>query len=780
LAEKPLAQWANLVANLARGLTPGYALPLHPQAEIGATHVEPANEGAEGVVGRFWASASPLARQLAGLLAVATPRVIIPILKAVREELLPDAGQIEEAEVLLGGLLHISGQPNCPDVEGVIYDFKPGVRQVLAKGVSVRKAADAILAWEASLARRRDAGETLQVVIGDPAGSVDLGSDRPITNLKRDLLRWLGVPLQESGDQLDQIQLQTRSMAESSPSIYISYRISDSLDLVSRLDADLTREFGRAHVFRDKSRLSAGKDWDKELEENAKLRKVMLVVIGPTWQTVTIPDGDLKGFPRLHDEDDWVRREITLALDAGNIVLPLFLPGGTMPTKAWLKKCGLDRLHAKQGLPLRATDYDTDFAKLIGELRKHLPDLRPPPPPPPPEKVWRPSVAYPLQPAPHFSGREEVLKELSAWAVAADDPNRVVALVAAGGTGKTAIAERLLASLSNHTAAGVFVWSFYENPKTEAFLRAACEYFFGEAPKETGGLLERLQQGLRADNLPHLLILDGLELVQATGTTGRPRGELEDPLLKRFLRWLAAGLGTRAKALVTSRFPLPDLADWKGNGFRPIDLADLDPFAARAVLRRWGVRGTDPALDALSGSVHQHALTVDVLGSYLGTFHGGDPTQAPSFNPQFLADTDPKTARLHRVLTSYAEKLPPRERDLLARLSVFPRGVGVDVIGSLIEAGGEVAGTLVGCGQSDLLKLLERLRALGLVFRYDTGGGIAFTAHPFLRGFFEKLLGVKDPNQIYEVVRKKMVAGLVESPSIKKPIDSGTWIGTSG
>jgi tetratricopeptide (TPR) repeat protein len=553
--------------------------------------------------------------------------------------------------------------------------------------------------------------------------------------------------------------------------IFISYRISDSLDLVGRLDADLTREFGVKHVFRDKTRLQAGKDWTTQLEGNAKTRKVMLVVIGPTWQTVTVPDGDLKGYPRLHDKDDWVRREITLALDAGNIVLPLFLTGATMPTKAWLKKCRLDRLHAKQGLPLRATDYDTDFVRLIEELRKQCLPPPPPPPPPPDPKGWRPGVAYPLQPAPHFSGREAVLKDLSGWAVAADDPNRVVALVAAGGTGKTAIAERVLASLSNHTTAGVFVWSFYEDPKTEAFLRAACEYFFGEAPKETGGLLERLQQGLRADNLPHLLVLDGLELVQASGTTGRPRGELEDPLMKRFLRWLAAGLGTRAKALITSRFPLPDLADWKGHGFRPIDLADLDPLAARAVLRRWGVRGTDTALDALSGSVHQHALTVDVLGSYLGTFHGGDPTQAPSFDPQFLADTDPKTARLHRVLTSYAEKLPPRERDLLARLSVFPRGVGVDVIGYLIDAGGEVAATLVGCGQAELLKLLLRLKELGLVFRYDIGKVAAFTAHPFLRGFFEKLLGINDPKQIHETVRAKLAAGLDERPD-KKPTDS--------
>ena len=64
--------------------------------------------------------------------------------------------------------------------------------------------------------------------------------------------------------------------------IFISYRISDSLDLVRRLDADLTREFGEDAVFRDKSRLQGGHDWTHELEQNAKSRRVMLVVIGAT------------------------------------------------------------------------------------------------------------------------------------------------------------------------------------------------------------------------------------------------------------------------------------------------------------------------------------------------------------------------------------------------------------------------------------------------------------------------------------------------------------------
>jgi tetratricopeptide (TPR) repeat protein len=396
-------------------------------------------------------------------------------------------------------------------------------------------------------------------------------------------------------------------------------------------------------------------------------------------------------------------------------------------------------------------------------------------PPPVSPRSWSPVVLYPLQPAPYFAGRTDLLADLTRWAVDPIAEVRVVALVAAGGTGKTALAERVVNSLRNHNAAGVFVWSFYENPQTEAFLREACRYFTGSEPKETGGLLERLQ-GALSGITPHLLILDGLELVQATGGTGRPRGELEDLLMKRLLRWLAAGQSTRAKALITSRFALPDLADWRSHSFQERQLHDLPPEVALAVFSTWGVRGTDkqlrvairPLQDERTKQVH--ALSLSVLGSYLGKMWNGDVTKAPTFKREDFSATDPKAAKLARILTSYAEKLPYADRDLLARLSMFPRGVTVEILGYLIDAGGEVAGRLIGCNQASLLQMLEGLRDLGVVFRYETTQGATYTAHPFLREFFEKLHGVSDPRQIHETVRAKLAPTLEERPN-KKPTE---------
>ena len=159
--------------------------------------------------------------------------------------------------------------------------------------------------------------------------------------------------------------------------IFISYRIDDSLDMVGRLDADLTRHFGKDRVFRDKSRLRGGHHWTEVLEQQAQQCEAMLAVIGPAWESVASPDGDWKGVPRLWNPEDWVRREITLALDAGRLVIPVLLSGAELPAKGWLQKCGLARLWDVQTFDLRSDDYDADLANLVRTLEAQLEEPAP-------------------------------------------------------------------------------------------------------------------------------------------------------------------------------------------------------------------------------------------------------------------------------------------------------------------------------------------------------------------------------------------------------------------
>ena len=367
-----------------------------------------------------------------------------------------------------------------------------------------------------------------------------------------------------------------------------------------------------------------------------------------------------------------------------------------------------------------------------------------------------------LQPAPHFQGREGLLRELRAWVSDLTSPDRVWSLVAAGGTGKTAVVERIVAGMKAGEA-NVLVWSFYEQPDADAFLRECNHLFFGEENGPAGGRLERLERELR-DGRPHLIVLDGLERVQEDAGSGKVRGELSDHSLKLLLRTMAAGLG-RARALVTSRYPLVDIEPWTNRGYRGTSLDDLSPDAAVAVLRGWGVGGNDEALRAAAAQVGNHALSVAVLGSYLRSFAGGRIEAVKEFDLDAVTGDDPRAAKLARVLAYYAQRLPEEERDLLTRLSVFPRGVTIDLLGVLVDAGGDVAGLLLNA-KPRLVALLGSLRARGLVFQYRSGETVTWTAHPFLRERFRELLGCP-PERVFDVIAHALGAGLEKRPDTK-------------
>ncbi|WP_224362931.1 helix-turn-helix domain-containing protein [Hyalangium versicolor] len=377
------------------------------------------------------------------------------------------------------------------------------------------------------------------------------------------------------------------------------------------------------------------------------------------------------------------------------------------------------------------------------------------------EEKLSPHFAHALQRARHFVGRGDVLAWLSAWATADQPPARGVVLVALGGTGKTAVAERLVAGLGEEPRpGGVFVWSFYEDPRIEGFLARALRYFARGEEAAPGERLERLQEVL-GEGPPHLLVLDGLERVQSDGGDGRSRGELQDPSLRRLFTVLARGLGG-ARVLMTSRFPLVDLQAWEGNGLRTLSLAPLSEDEGVDLLRLWGLRGGGGALRELSASAGGHALSVSMIGSYVGGFLGGDVRRFEEVPLAEAARDDALARRLQTVLSAYARALPERERDLLARLCVLGGGVGEESLEAIAQAGGALAGSLSGMGQAELRRTLARLERLGLVFAARQGQAL-YSTHPFLRDYFQSLLGVA-PEHIHALERDRLAARLDMRP----------------
>lgn len=106
LEPDPLGNMAMLVSDPRHPWTLGLVLP--PPVEEKKGEAEPLTAAER--VQRFYKTASRTARELAGLVAVA-PVVSLHVLRLIRASLLPQARQVHETEVLLGGLLHAPRTP---------------------------------------------------------------------------------------------------------------------------------------------------------------------------------------------------------------------------------------------------------------------------------------------------------------------------------------------------------------------------------------------------------------------------------------------------------------------------------------------------------------------------------------------------------------------------------------------------------------------------------------------------------------------------------------------
>lgn len=395
------------------------------------------------------------------------------------------------------------------------------------------------------------------------------------------------------------------------------------------------------------------------------------------------------------------------------------------------------------------------LAKELGIAEDELIVVKDDAPAPPAEvEAWPIEHVHPLPRARHFVGRAEILDALAAW-YAGTSGARVVALVALGGQGKTSVVDRLLDRLAGMPRpGGVLVYSFYDEPRIEAFFERALATFAKGREAPPGERPEALMTALRGGS--HLLVLDGIEIVQGTGAPGSTYGRIEDPALRRLFQGVARGLGG-SRILCTSRFELSDLAAREGEGLWTVRLDALSEAEGMDLLRRWGLAGGDEALGPLLAQVGRHALSVAMMGSYAGAFLGGDAARAGAIALAPAARDDPTARRLLAVLSAYAQALPDEERDLVARLALFPAGVTADVLSAIAAAGGSVGGATASLDAPAIRAALSRLARLGLV--HGARGGDRWSTHPFVASYFQSILNVPAA-EIHAVTRDALAARL--------------------
>ncbi|GGK40765.1 hypothetical protein GCM10010124_37010 [Pilimelia terevasa] len=148
------------------------------------------------------------------------------------------------------------------------------------------------------------------------------------------------------------------------PSIFINYRSCDETYAAILLDEKLCGRFGREHVFRDNRSILLGKNYKPVLWGSLAKSSVLIVVIGPKWRGEQ-PDGTAK----IDDPDDFVRREIELALQIGIRVVPVLV--GDVPNLAAAKlPPSLAALADCQYTRLGNRGAQHDVARLVDELAR--------------------------------------------------------------------------------------------------------------------------------------------------------------------------------------------------------------------------------------------------------------------------------------------------------------------------------------------------------------------------------------------------------------------------
>jgi hypothetical protein len=151
------------------------------------------------------------------------------------------------------------------------------------------------------------------------------------------------------------------------PTIFLSYRRSDSDAITGHIAARLRASYGKKAIFLDVSSIPIASEFPAQIKSAIQRADVVIAVIGPAWH------GPLDiGSSRIQQEDDFVRLEIELAVSAGAEVIPVLVGAAVMPSRQILPE-SLHFLCERHALRVTAgADFDHHMRRLIGAVDRAL------------------------------------------------------------------------------------------------------------------------------------------------------------------------------------------------------------------------------------------------------------------------------------------------------------------------------------------------------------------------------------------------------------------------
>ncbi|GGX08661.1 TIR domain-containing protein [Streptomyces noursei] len=151
--------------------------------------------------------------------------------------------------------------------------------------------------------------------------------------------------------------------------VFINYRTGDGEKTAALIDQELSRRFGPQHVFRASRSIAPGDAYPDSLLAALRRSSLLLAVVGPGWANFSA---------RLHDPEDWVRREIEEAFACELPVVPILDGRKTNRLNKADLPPELERLADLQSIPFDTHDTETGVRRigdLVAEMVPGLDDL---------------------------------------------------------------------------------------------------------------------------------------------------------------------------------------------------------------------------------------------------------------------------------------------------------------------------------------------------------------------------------------------------------------------
>ena len=149
--------------------------------------------------------------------------------------------------------------------------------------------------------------------------------------------------------------------------IFISYRRLDSAIFSQWLATQLQAAYGLGSVFIDTETIRDADAWSAKISSSLNTASVFIVVIGKDWLSIK----DEFERRRIDLPDDWVRREMETALQAGKIIIPLLIEGAALPSREALPPSLLPLLEI-QARRIGSMHMASDIFELVEDIGERL------------------------------------------------------------------------------------------------------------------------------------------------------------------------------------------------------------------------------------------------------------------------------------------------------------------------------------------------------------------------------------------------------------------------